>query len=95
MRANDQLPDWARRFYGKRMGSLRDVFPNPKPIIGMVHLRPLPGAPAYEGEPMDAIIEEAKKDATYRKMVEEREARDRNPKSSRDKGKPRSRHGRR
>jgi hypothetical protein len=45
------------------MGSLKEVFPNPKPIIGMVHLRPLPGAPAYEGESIDMIIGEAKKDA--------------------------------
>jgi hypothetical protein len=53
-----------KRFYGKRMGSLKEVFPNPKPIIGMVHLRPLPGAPAYEGESIDTIIGQARKDAT-------------------------------
>lgn len=25
-----------------------DIFPKPKPIIGMVHLRPLPGSPLYD-----------------------------------------------
>jgi YidC/Oxa1 family membrane protein insertase len=41
------------------------------------------------------LLEEAEKDATYRKMVEDRESRNRDGKSQRDKGKPRSRPGRR
>ena len=27
---------------------LNEIFPKPKPIIGMVHLRPLPGSPLYD-----------------------------------------------
>jgi membrane complex biogenesis BtpA family protein len=57
------MPDWARHFYSGRMKSLFDVFKEPKPIIGMVHLMPLPGAPAYRGEPIDQIIQTALKDA--------------------------------
>lgn len=33
-----------------------------KPIIGMVHLMPLPGAPAYEGW-IDVVIDYALRDA--------------------------------
>ena len=57
------IPEWARRFYGKRLRSLRDLFGVEKPIIGMVHLMPLPGSPAYEGWDMDVIIESALRDA--------------------------------
>ena len=39
-----------------------DIFEKPKPIIGVVHLKPLPGAPLYEGD-MDAIVENALRDA--------------------------------
>ena len=46
---------------------LNDIFPKKKPIIGMVHLRPLPGAPLYDSVNMDMdkiiniAVEEAKK----------------------------------
>jgi membrane complex biogenesis BtpA family protein len=46
-----------------RMTSLADLFPVAKPIIGMVHCRPLPGSPRYNGEPMTAIIDQALQDA--------------------------------
>ncbi|MEM7344547.1 MAG: BtpA/SgcQ family protein [Chloroflexota bacterium] len=39
------------------------LFPNHKPIIGMVHLLPLPGTPAYGGN-IDAIYEQAEWEAT-------------------------------
>jgi len=55
--------EWARRFYGKRMGSISEFFGVDKAIIGMVHLLPLPGSVAYDGEGMDSIIEFAIKDA--------------------------------
>jgi len=55
--------DWARRFYGKRMKSISELFEVDKAIIGMVHLPPLPGSVAYEGESMDSIIEFALRDA--------------------------------
>jgi YidC/Oxa1 family membrane protein insertase len=68
-----------------------------------------PGATAANGAPekppgkiaqfLERLLEEAQKDATYRKMVEERESRDRDRDGKsprdRDKGKPRSRPGRR
>jgi len=44
---------------------------------------------------LEKLMEEARKDSTYRKMVEERDSRDREGKSVRDKGKPRPRPGRR
>jgi hypothetical protein len=38
------------------------LFSNRKPIIGMVHLRPLPESPAYDGD-LDAIYHQAETDA--------------------------------
>ena len=34
---------------------LEAIFPEPKPIIGMIHLAPLPGAPRYDGQSVDEI----------------------------------------
>lgn len=34
---------------------LREIFDEPKPIIGMIHLAPLPGAPRYDGQPVEEI----------------------------------------
>lgn len=45
------------------MRSLTDVFPRSKPVIGMVHLWPLPGAPGYTGYGMQVIIDHALRDA--------------------------------
>jgi len=42
--------------------ALKAHFSKSKPIIGVVHLRSLPGAPRYEGEPMRDIIAAALKD---------------------------------
>jgi hypothetical protein len=41
------------------MKSLQEIFEVDKPVIGMVHLLPLPGAPGYNYYGMDAIIEKA------------------------------------
>jgi len=60
--------EWAREFYAKRLESLEQLFGVKKPIIGMVHLPPLPGAPAYRGESIDEIIKFALEDA--KKLVE-------------------------
>lgn len=57
------IPEWAKEFYGRRLGSLEELFGVDKPIIGMVHLMPLPGSPAYGGWSMDEIIDNALKDA--------------------------------
>ncbi|MCI8565181.1 MAG: BtpA/SgcQ family protein [Lachnospiraceae bacterium] len=39
------------------------IFENKKPVIGMVHLKPLPGAPLYAGD-MEAVYEAALADLT-------------------------------
>ncbi|MBU8880438.1 BtpA/SgcQ family protein [Bacillus sp. FJAT-29790] len=41
---------------------LENIFNVSKPIIGMVHLKPLPGAPHYKGESIDEMIEFALED---------------------------------
>jgi len=41
---------------------MRELWPDRKPILGVVHLRPLPEAPGYT-EPMTAILEAARTDA--------------------------------
>lgn len=57
------VAEWAKRFYSKRMFSITDLFSNDKAIIGMVHLLPLPGSPAYEGWSIEEIEEHALRDA--------------------------------
>jgi membrane complex biogenesis BtpA family protein len=64
------IEEWAKKFYSKRLFSIRDLFGVDKAIIGMIHMLPLPGAPAYEGWPIDTIIERAVKEA---KIYEENE----------------------
>jgi membrane complex biogenesis BtpA family protein len=54
---------WKKRMDGIRLDSLRDLFGVEKPIIGMVHLWPLPGAPGYAGYDMGTILEHARRDA--------------------------------
>ncbi|MEM2045413.1 MAG: BtpA/SgcQ family protein [Candidatus Bathyarchaeia archaeon] len=34
-----------------------------KPIIGMIHLPPLPGSPAYQGQPVEKIVDQAVQEA--------------------------------
>lgn len=43
--------------------ALAEIFTPVKPIIGVIHLPPLPGAPAYEGTAVEAIYEAARRDA--------------------------------
>ena len=52
------------------MNKLEGIFANRKPIIGMVHLRPLPGSPLYDPSslPMKDVIRIAKEEA---KILEE------------------------
>jgi uncharacterized protein len=54
---------WKERLDGIRIHSLIDLFGVDKPVIGMVHLLPLPGAPGYTGYGMGAILEHAQRDA--------------------------------
>lgn len=44
------------------MSILYDLFGTEKPIIGLVHMRPLPGDPFYHGEGMNSVITQAKAD---------------------------------
>ncbi|HSR34119.1 MAG TPA: BtpA/SgcQ family protein [Anaerolineae bacterium] len=55
--------EWKKRLDDIRLDSLADLFDVDKPIIGMVHLWPLPGAPGYEGYGMDTILDHAQRDA--------------------------------
>jgi membrane complex biogenesis BtpA family protein len=55
--------DWTKELYGKRLKSLKEIFEVEKPIIGMVHLMPLPGSPGYTSYGMDTIIDRALQDA--------------------------------
>lgn len=47
---------------GKVMSFLQEMFGTEKPIIGLVHVRALPGDPFYKGEGMDMVIARAKAD---------------------------------
>ncbi len=47
-----------------RFQSFHDLFGVKKPIIGMLHLPPLPGSSIYNGEGLKAVIERALYDAT-------------------------------
>lgn len=60
---DNMIPEWAKRFYSKRMFSITDLFRSDKAIIGMIHLLPLPGSPAYEGWSIDIIEEHALREA--------------------------------
>lgn len=55
--------EWAKRLYSKRMFSITDLFREDKAVIGMVHLLPLPGSPAYEGWGIERIEEHALREA--------------------------------
>lgn len=63
LRIEDLEVEWAKRFYSKRLSSLEEMFGVKKPIIGMIHVPPLPGSPGYEGEDMEDIIEFSLRDA--------------------------------
>src|ERR1700687_2247867 len=50
-------PHWKQEMDRPRLKSLTDLFGVPKPVIGMVHLWPLPGAPGYIGYGMKTMVE--------------------------------------
>lgn len=54
---------WKKRLDDLQLGSLADLFGVDKPVIGMVHLWPLPGSPGYAGYGMSTILEHARRDA--------------------------------
>lgn len=47
----------------KRLQNFEELFGVKKPIIGMLHLLPLPGSPIYNGEGLKDVIERALADA--------------------------------
>jgi len=53
---------WKEHLDRIRLGSLPELFGVDKPVIGMVHLWPLPGAPGYAGHGMDGVLEQAQRD---------------------------------
>lgn len=56
-------PEWKQQMDRPRLKSLADLFGVPKPVIGMIHLWPLPGSPGYNGYGMQTIIDHALRDA--------------------------------
>jgi len=56
-------PPWKARLDALQIRDLGDIFGTKKPIIGMVHCWPMPGAPGYTGYGLDVIIEHALRDA--------------------------------
>jgi membrane complex biogenesis BtpA family protein len=54
---------WKKRLDDLQLGSLAVLFGVEKPIVGMVHLWPLPGSPGYSGYSMDTILDQARRDA--------------------------------
>jgi hypothetical protein len=55
--------EWKEHLNEIRLESLAELFCVAKPIIGMVHLWPLPGSPGYDGHGIDAILDHARHDA--------------------------------
>jgi membrane complex biogenesis BtpA family protein len=55
--------EWRKELDSKRLNSLDEIFSKPKPVIGMVHLPPLPSAVGYTGYSMQSIIDFALQDA--------------------------------
>ncbi|NJO06716.1 MAG: BtpA/SgcQ family protein [Chloroflexaceae bacterium] len=56
-------PFWKQRLDSLRIQDLNEIFRTSKPVIGMVHCIPLPGAPGYTGYGMQTIIDHALRDA--------------------------------
>ena len=56
-------PEWKQALDRPRLKSLLDLFPSPKPVIGMIHLWPLPGAPGYNGYGVQKIVDNAEREA--------------------------------
>lgn len=56
-------PIWKSHLDSLQITSLADIFRTAKPVIGMVHCWPMPGAPGYQGFGMRDIIRHAQSDA--------------------------------
>ena len=58
-----KVEEWRDEMNAYRMKGLSEIFAKPKPVIGMVHLPPLPGSVGYTGYGMQQIIDFACRDA--------------------------------
>jgi membrane complex biogenesis BtpA family protein len=58
-----EMPPWKQYLDSLQIKDLGEIFRTARPIIGMVHCWPLPGAPGYTGYGMDTIVEHALRDA--------------------------------
>ena len=56
-------PPWKQRLDSLQIRDLADIFRTPKPVIGMVHCWPMPGAPGYTGYGIETVIDHALRDA--------------------------------
>lgn len=56
-------PAWKEHMDALQITDLKDIFRTTKPIIGMVHCWPLPGAPGYTGYGVQTITDNALQDA--------------------------------
>jgi len=56
-------PPWKARLDALQIRDLRAIFRTAKPVIGMVHCWPLPGAPGYTGYGVQTVIDQALRDA--------------------------------
>lgn len=56
-------PEWKTRLDALRIRDLAELFGTSKPVIGMVHCWPLPGAPGYTGYGVDTVVDHALRDA--------------------------------
>jgi membrane complex biogenesis BtpA family protein len=50
--------------YRAKPHAIQTIFGRRKAVIGVIHLRPLPGAPEYDGESMDSLLAHALSEAT-------------------------------
>ena len=53
----------APRVLPPKPDALAEMFPVAKPVIGVIHLKALPGAPRYDGQPMREVVAAAVRDA--------------------------------
>jgi len=49
--------------YRSKDNALESLFGKPRAVIGVIHARPLPGAPQYGGDPVDALYDLAAREA--------------------------------
>jgi uncharacterized protein len=56
-------PPWKTHLDSLQIKDLNEIFRTSKPVIGMVHCWPLPGAPGYTGYGMETIVDHALRDA--------------------------------